>query len=62
MAKQDLPDIKTFLSDPAFQKDKDFFFGLFDAYLTAKAEAARKQQEDDDANSSLFDRMFGARK
>lgn len=59
--KKALPDIKTFLSDPQFQGDKDFFFGLFDAYMTQKAEEARKRQESEEPQS-LFDQMFGPRK
>lgn len=58
MPKQDIPDIKTFLSDPAFQKDRDFFFALFDAYNAHKAEEERKRKEQEEPES-VFDRFFG---
>lgn len=62
MADKPLPDIKTFLSDPAFQKDREFFFGMFDAYIEHKEAERKKKQDEENQNTNAFDRFFGGRK
>lgn len=56
------PDLKTFLSDPAYQGDRDLLEGVIENFLTRKAEETRKKKEEDDAKQpkNIFDRMFGS--
>lgn len=57
------PDLQTFLTDPAFQQDRDLLSGFVEDMLTKKAEAARKKKEEEDAKNppSIFDQLFGGK-
>jgi len=55
------PDLEKFMQDPAFQGDRDFFFGLFDKWAEKKAaEAAAKKAAEEPDN--IFDSLFGGSK
>lgn len=58
------PDLKTFLTDPRFQADRDLFAGFIDAHLTLRAEEARKKTEEERAKNppNIFDVLFGGEK
>lgn len=61
MADPKKPDLKTFLTDPAFQTDRELLSGFLEDFLTKKeAEAKKKREEESAANPpSIFDRLFG---
>lgn len=63
MADKQKTDLASFLSDPAFQGDRDLMFGVIDARLKFHAEEAEKRRkESDEANPpNIFDRIFGGR-
>lgn len=52
------PDLEKFLTDPAFEEDRKFFFGMFDKFFDAKmqAEAEKKKAQEPD---NIFDKWFG---
>lgn len=55
------PDLTAFLSDPAFQGDRDLFNGVIDARLKFHAEEAAKRAKDH-APVSFWDELFGGAK
>lgn len=56
-------DLEKFLSDPAFQGDRDLMFGVIDARLKHHAEEAEKRRkEKTDSETNIFDRVFGGKK
>lgn len=76
MSTEERPDIDKFMSDPKFQKDRDFFDALIGKTLERRAaEAQAKPQPDQasiwdrlfwrpkaDADGNIFDVFFGGRK
>jgi len=57
----DKVDLKKFLSDPAFQGDRELLEGFFNDYLSRKeADAKKKREEEEKLNPpNIFDRLFG---
>lgn len=53
-------DLEKFLSDPAFQGDRDLMFGVIDARLKHHAEEAAKRQKENEPQN-IFDALFGPR-
>lgn len=58
------PDLQTFLTDPAFQTDRELLGGFVEHLLTKKAEEAAKKREAENAANppNIFDQLFGGRK
>lgn len=57
------PDLQTFLTDPAFQADRELLGGFVQDFLTKKAEEAAKKKAEEEAQNppSIFDRLFGGK-
>lgn len=53
----DKPDLQKFLSDPAFQGDRDLIFGCIDARLQHHAAEAEKRANEN-AAVNIFDFLF----
>jgi len=59
MAKEK-PDLEKFLTDPAFQTDREFLDGYFEKFLERKeAEAKKKKESEEEAELTIFDKLFG---
>jgi hypothetical protein len=60
-SKSKMPDLKKFLTDPAFQSDREFLDGYFTDFLERQEATARAKREEEAKNQpkNIFDRIFG---
>lgn len=56
-------DLQKFLSDPAYQNDREFMEGFFDHMIERRAKEAeeRRKQQQQNEPENFFDRLFGTR-
>jgi hypothetical protein len=56
MADENYPDVEKFMSDPKFQKDREFFRALNHRFFVDAMKEAETQQSPREGN--FFDRLF----
>lgn len=56
------PDLKTFLTDPRFQGDRELFEGFIEHTITERGKAAAERAQRGEKPVDVFDVIFGAPK
>lgn len=56
------PDLKTFLSDPKFQGDRELFGGFIEAYLSDKQKQVAETTQKGGIVEGVFGALFGEKK